>query len=189
MPVWCQMKHMTPDALLAILLNVCIPCLLAVCGGVLAVRALPVSKARERFVWIAVFVGIAVLGIVLAFFQQVRITMQQQMEDRRTAARELQTQSASTYTQGQLDSINKILSVFVANSSGSPLGDRKVLEALLSASASAKEHAQSSSAQNQASAPLRERLLTFSAELSSCLGEQSWLLPGITATQGASVDV
>jgi zinc transporter ZupT len=91
---------MNVDALLAILLNVAIPSLLAVAGGALAIRALTDSKRWERPIWISVFIGLAAGAVVLAFVQQVRLTAQQKQSDDKSAANELRMSNDNKYMQG-----------------------------------------------------------------------------------------
>jgi len=124
----------TTDALLALLLNVAIPSLLAVAGGLLAARTLPKDKRLEQGLWTALFVGLALIAIGLAFVQQVRITTQQTNADEVANKRQSALEGTNRYTQGQLDSITKVLTSLV--SSGSSNNDYKTtLRALLASAA------------------------------------------------------
>lgn len=109
---------MNTDALLAILLNVVIPSVLAVAGGILAVKALSNDKRVERARWITLFVGLAIAAIVLAFIQQVRLTTQQAIVDQKAAANELRASNDNRYIQGRLDSIVQVMVTF--SQQGSP---------------------------------------------------------------------
>ena len=119
---------MTTDALLAISLNVVIPSLLAVAGGVLAIRAFRDAKSTERWAWLGVFVFLFLVAVVLAFAQQVLFTEEQKRSDDKAAQIEARrsdeakyTQGQLSFTQGQLESINKVLSTVVSRSGESGL--------------------------------------------------------------------
>jgi energy-coupling factor transporter transmembrane protein EcfT len=122
---------MTVDGLLAILLNVAIPSLLALAGGILAIRAFREAKSPERWAWIGVFFGLALVAIVLAFVQQVRFTSQQKEMDAKEASAELRSTNDNKYMQGQLDSINKVLTTVVSKP-----GDSGLIKDLLKSLAS-----------------------------------------------------
>src|ERR1700733_65364 len=113
---------MTTSAILSIVISVGIPFVLAVLGGILAVRSLPVENFRyERWWWIGTFVGLCLLGIILAVIQQVKLTGDQQLADNKASASESQLRSDMRYTQGQLDTMTKVLSAvaFKSNETGS----------------------------------------------------------------------
>ena len=103
----------TPDALLAIALNVAIPSTLAVAGGILAVNEFGVDRLAQRRRWIVFFVGVWVLAIVLAFVQQVRTTTQQTIAAQKAAANELRNSNDNKYIQGQLDTIRQVMTAFL----------------------------------------------------------------------------
>lgn len=110
---------MTLDALLNILLAVVVPGLMALIGGVLAARALPREigkKNPEMWYWISGFVFLFLVSIVLAFVREVRSTAQQRAADQKAAQAELRSTGDIKYMQGQLDSINKVLSTLSSNS-------------------------------------------------------------------------
>jgi hypothetical protein len=124
---------MTTDALLAILLGVAFPFVLAVIGGWLAVKALPNAKQGERYIWFSVLIVICLLGIGLSFWQQVRSTNVQKTVEEAEHAKELKLEGENRYTQGQLDSINKVLTSVVSNSGGA--SQKEFIRALLTATA------------------------------------------------------
>jgi hypothetical protein len=124
---------MSWDGLLALLLNIVIPLFMAVAGGILAIRAWKEAKLPERITWITVFLGLFLLAVILGFIQQVRATNQQDAADKKAAATELRMTSDTKYTQGQLDSINKVLTAVISKSGDAGL-TKGVLEALLQAS-------------------------------------------------------
>ena len=127
-----MLRPMTTDALLAILLNVAIPSALALAGGILAAKALPDPKRTERALWASLFIGLALMAIVLAFIQQVRLTNQQQKADAVAAQRDGELRGENKYTQGQLDTLTKVL--VSASSSFSSSSDYKAtIGALLAA--------------------------------------------------------
>jgi hypothetical protein len=126
----------TTDALLALSLNIVIPSLLAVAGAALAIRAFKDANSRERWTWIAVFAVLFVLAVGLGLVQQVRLTAQQRASDEKNAASELRLSNENKYTQGQLDSINKVLTTvataMVSNGGSSPALLKELLKALAS---------------------------------------------------------
>lgn len=152
---------MTVDALLAIALNVAIPCVLAILGGILAVRSLQ-SNTREKLFWVCSFIGIALIAIVLAFVQQVRLSEQIQKNEQIATAKEQKLTGEQKYTQGQLDSINKVLTAVVSNeSTGS---QQKVL--LTGLLAAVKERPpQSNEPQAVANAALKEETFAVARKI------------------------
>jgi hypothetical protein len=106
---------MTTDALLAIFLNVLLPGITAVLGGILAVRSLGNAKPVERWSWVSVFVGIGLAGIVFGVVQQIRLTTQQKIAESDAAKDRLQASNEVKYTQGELDAIKAVLQVFAQN--------------------------------------------------------------------------
>lgn len=130
---------MTTDALLALLLNIIIPSLLAVAGGVLAIRTFRDAKSAERWAWIGVFLFLFVIAVVLGFIQQIRQTSQQEEVDEKTAAAELRNEGNVKYMQGQLDSINKVLTTVVSQGGDSGLA-KTLLKALAAQASAASSH-------------------------------------------------
>lgn len=121
---------MTTDGVLSVLLSVAIPFLLAVLGGILAVRSLPAEKFRnERWWWIGGFLGLAIVGIVLAFIQQIVLTDEQRVSDKKASDREAQLRADSRFTQGQLDTMTKVLTSIASKPDSSNIG-REMLTAL-----------------------------------------------------------
>ena len=104
---------MTVDARLSVAITVAIPFFLAVAGGILAVRTLPDANLRERTIWIAVFVGLFFVGLVLSVIQQVRMTTQQTLAESAAHDKDVRIEGDAKYTQGQLESINKVISSLV----------------------------------------------------------------------------
>lgn len=150
---------MTPDALIAILLNVFIPSLLTLAGGILAIRSFRDVRSIERWVWISVFVFLFLVAVVLGFVQQVMLTSQQKKSDDKAAASELRSNGEIRYMQGQLDSINKVLTTTVSKSGDSGLA-KDLLKALASqASDAAKPY--SNSQLRDAALDLARRLREF----------------------------
>lgn len=83
---------MTTDGLISIVLAVAIPRLMALIGGALATRTLPSENGcrnPETYFWVGFFVLLFLVSIVLAFYQQVRNTSQQQAADKMAADKEL----------------------------------------------------------------------------------------------------
>ncbi len=109
---------MTWDAILAILLNVAIPVTLAILGGALAIRSLKEAKSTERSIWLAIFIGLGVAAIVLAFAQQILITRKETQANLRARQTELRMSNDNKYMQGQLESIRQVLTAALA--SGQP---------------------------------------------------------------------
>ncbi len=112
------------DALLEILLNVVIPCALALAGGILAARSLSDDKRVERSRWMALLYALPALAIVLAFVQQVRISSRDEGAKPEQQAKDIKTEGDVKYTQGELDSsLTKcLLKLSNANSlSGQPI--------------------------------------------------------------------
>lgn len=129
---------MTLDALLAILLNVAIPSLMAVAGGILAIRTYRDAKGPERWAWVSVFVFLFIVAVVLGFVQQVRLTSQQKDSDEKTAAAELRSSGEIKFMQGQLDSINKVLTAVVSRPGDAGLA-KDLLKALASQASEASK--------------------------------------------------
>jgi hypothetical protein len=106
---------MTTDALLVILLNVAIPSVLAILGGILAARSLPAERIRyERWLWTSGFLGLALLAVVLAVIQQVRLTTYRVETDRKANETEGRLRADSKFTQGQLDTMTKVLTTLAS---------------------------------------------------------------------------
>jgi hypothetical protein len=85
----------------------------------LAARSLPSETFRyERWCWIASFVGIALVGIVLAFVQQVVLTTEQAEAEKAATTAQARLEADNRFTQGQLDSINKVLAIVVTSKGG-----------------------------------------------------------------------
>jgi hypothetical protein len=139
---------MTVDGLLAIVLTAAIPFVLAVLGGILAIKALPDAESyTRRRRWFIAFILLGVLGIGFAVWQQVRVTAQQKYADDEARAKQKreeeiarETQSRlegdKKYTQGQLDSINKVLNGLVQSPKGNE-NYREIIAAVLAATSSA----------------------------------------------------
>lgn len=125
---------MTVDSLLALLLNVAIPSLLAVAGGLLAAKSLANGNRLEKNLWIALFIFLALVAVGLGFIQQVRLTTQQARIELANQNREALLIGENKFTQGQLLSINTILGALVSKQ-GQSSADRTVLEALIVATA------------------------------------------------------
>jgi hypothetical protein len=127
---------MTADSLINFFLTVAIPILLAVAGGVLAIRTLPAeTNHRERFGWIAVFFFLGIVGLVLGFIQQVRTTAQEKTLATANHERDVRQEGEVRYTQGELDSINKVLGqVVLAGTSGTQNIAKTLLEGAVAAS-------------------------------------------------------
>jgi arginine exporter protein ArgO len=153
---------MSIDGLLSIVLAVLIPFLLAVAGGILAVRALPSETSRiERYWWVAGFVFLLVIGILLSFYQQVRISNNEQIVSKAEKDKEIKAEGEIKYTQGQLDSINKILATIVNSNT---LDSRGVTLALLRGALQAGrsgEGVQPPAIQRMTNQQLRAKVLTF----------------------------
>lgn len=104
---------MTIDALLNILLAVVVPLLMAALGGILAAKTLPSEVGKlnpEKWLWIASFIFIFLVSVVLGFVQQVRSTAQEKQTETKAHEKELRDSGEIKYMQGQLDSIGKIMS-------------------------------------------------------------------------------
>lgn len=144
-----------------IVLNVVIPAFLALLGGILATKALPDDKRRERSRWIALFVVLVLIAIILAFIQQVKVTREKQEAEAKAASNEKALFGENKFTQGQLDSINKVLSSLVSGTTHDSTFTKDVIKALAStskiASASA-EHAFSNSQLRDSAIDLARRL-------------------------------
>jgi hypothetical protein len=120
----------TTGALLSVLLSVAIPFVLAVMGGILAVRSLPAEKFRyERWWWVASFICIALLGIVLAFVQQLILTKEQKETEQKASEAEFRLRSEGRYTQGQLDTMTKVLTA-LASKPTDPSISKSLIQAL-----------------------------------------------------------
>jgi len=106
---------MTTDGLLAILLNVLLPAITAILGGVLAVRSLGKLKPVEKWLWVSGFVFCGLLGVVIGVVQQIRFSTQQRIAEAEAANSRLQASNEVKYTQGELDAIKGLLQVFAQN--------------------------------------------------------------------------
>jgi len=106
---------MTTDAILAVLLNVLLPAILAILGGVLAVRSLTNAKQIERWSWVFAFIFFGLAGVLLGVVQQIRLTTQQKLADSQVADERLRASNEVRYTQGELDAIKNLLQVFAQN--------------------------------------------------------------------------
>jgi hypothetical protein len=148
--------------LLSIALAVFIPFLLAVAGGILAVRALPSETSlRERYRWIGGFVFLFVIGIVLSFWQQVRATNHDQVVSQAEKEKEIRAEGEIRYTQGQLDSIHKILADVVnSNALNSPGAIRALFKGALQAARST-EGIQAPAIQGMPPKQLRSKIIDF----------------------------
>jgi len=92
---------------------------MALIGGILAVKALPSEPGKrslKKVYWISGFLFLFVISVILAFVQQVRSTSQQLAAEQKAEQAELKSSGEIKYMQGQLDSINKVLSTVSANS-------------------------------------------------------------------------
>jgi hypothetical protein len=130
---------MTTDAFLNILLTVLLPGLMALFGGILAARSLPSEPGKrnpEKWGWIAIFMFLFLVSVVLAFVQQVRATHAQQVSDDKAHQLEVKNTGDVKYMQGQLDSINKVLGTLSANSD--PKQTASILRGLMPIMASGK---------------------------------------------------
>lgn len=151
---------MTVDSLLAILLAVVIPFALAVAGGILAIKALPPEAQVRRNWWISLFVALTLIGIVLAFAQQVLLTKEQKEADEKGNAREVRMISDTKFTQGQLDSINKVLTAVISKS-----GDSGLVKEVLKALAGQAAQAGNSGQQSYSNSQLRDAALDLARRL------------------------
>jgi hypothetical protein len=158
---------MTVDALLAIIVGVAIPFLLAVGGGVLAVRALPNAKSIERWIWICSFIILLLIGVGFAFVQQIRFTTQQADAARDVQLREKALDGQNKYTQGELDSIHTVLSDVVrANAGGG--NPKEFIQALVAATASAANKANGPvGLKGLSNAELRDRVFEMTQKIDS----------------------
>jgi hypothetical protein len=108
---------------------------------------------------------LAVLAVVLAFIQQVRITQQNQKSEQTANEREQRLVGEGKYTQGQLDSINKVLTAVVTNeSTGSQ--QNAILGGLLAAVGAANaKPSQSSDPTVLSNSQLREEALAIARRM------------------------
>jgi hypothetical protein len=123
----------TVDSLLNILLAVVIPGFMALAGGILAAKALPTVAGKrnvEKWYWSSVFILLFVVGVVLAFVQQVRDTSRRENEQQNVRVEELRTHGDLKYLQGQLDTQNSLLAKLA--SSGDPTTGKAIVAALAS---------------------------------------------------------
>jgi hypothetical protein len=158
---------MTVDAFLSFALAIAIPFLLAGAGGFLATRTLPKHTKRQEFwCWIGVFSGLLIVGIVLGVIQQVRLATQQHEAEKTVAAEKLRNEGNVKYTQGQLDSINKVL-VSVVNSGGTNGLTASLLKGALKASEGSSHGAgvEPPAIQRMTNAQLRQRVIDFANEM------------------------
>jgi hypothetical protein len=162
---------MTIDGLLSLALAIVIPFLLAAAGGVLAVRTLgDAAEKKEKWVWIGVFILLLVIGIVLGVIQQVRITDQQRTADVDAAAERLRNEGNVKYTQGQLDSINKVLAQVVGEVKSSNSSTPEVTKALLEGALLASNRSNGIEApaiQKMSNAQLRSKVIDLANDMSS----------------------
>ncbi len=105
---------MTTDAWLAFALGVAIPSILAIMGGILAVKSL--GKGQRLWIWTFAFITFGVLGLVLGVVQQIRITTQQHDAEVAAAEKARQDSNQVSYFRGQLEVLTRILQVFAQNS-------------------------------------------------------------------------
>ena len=158
---------MNVDSLLAFLLTIAIPFLLAAAGGALATRTLPTeTKKGELIGWISAFAGLLVVGVILGVWQQVRITSQQKIDHDLAEADRLRSEGNNKYTQGQLDSINKTLAS-VINSSGSQGLTGDLLKGLLQASRGRQEEQITDAQLCKRTKELAQKIRTFENEFTA----------------------
>jgi hypothetical protein len=159
---------MTTDAILSVLLSVAIPFILAAMGGILAVRTTDEKFRYERWWWLVSFIGLALLGIVLAFVQQIVLTSEQKEADRKSEESRRQLESTTRFTQGQLDTMTKVLTVVA--SKGEPGISRDVVQALVTAVAPAMR-ADKTYPHNLSTKELRESTIGLVKTIRAFLGE------------------
>jgi hypothetical protein len=105
---------MTTDTLLNMAINVILPFLMALGGGILAAKAL--TSETEKRMWIFGFILIFLLCVGLSFVQQVRDTTAKESARAQSQQRDLQSSGEIKYMQGELDSINRVLGTLSSNS-------------------------------------------------------------------------
>jgi hypothetical protein len=153
---------MTTDALLAIAIGVVIPFALALAGGALAIKALPNSEFNERITWIGIFVFLCLVGVGLSFYQQIRFTKAQTIADQTVQREKLQQEGEVKYTQGELDSINKVLGQVVsAGNSGTQTIAKALLQGALSATSSGSKGVEPPAIEKMTNQQLRTKVIGF----------------------------
>src|SRR5258708_7514868 len=131
---------MTLDALINILLAVVVPGLMALIGGVLAARAMPAEPGKknpEMWYWVAGFVFLFMVSMILALVQQVRSSAQQQAAEQKAQQTERRSRGDIKDTQGQLDTMNRVLGNLASNSD--PKQTALLLQGLLSTKSTPKK--------------------------------------------------
>ena len=157
---------MTTDALLAIAIGVVIPFALALAGGVLAIKALPNSEFNERMTWIGIFVFLCLVGVGLSFYQQIRFTKAQTIADQTVQTERLQQEGEVKYTQGELDSINRVLGQVVATgNSGTQTIAKALLQGALSATSSRSNGVEPPAIERMTNEQLRTKVIGFANAL------------------------
>lgn len=153
---------MNADSLINFFLTVAIPILLAVAGGILAIRALPSdTQHRERFGWIVVFIFLGVVGLVLGFVQQVRTTTQEHALEEKAQERDIRQEGDVKYTQGELDSVNKVLGqIYAAGASGTQTISKALLQGALAAT-SRNNGVEPPAIERMTNRQLREKVINF----------------------------
>ena len=119
---------MTTDAWLAFALGVAIPSILAILGGVLAVRSLATATKPERWLWIWSFTALGALGLVFRVVQQIRITAQQHEVEVAAALKAKEDSNQVNYFKGMLDVQTRLLGVFAQNTD--PKREAELLKAM-----------------------------------------------------------
>jgi hypothetical protein len=158
---------MTVDGILAFLLAVGIPFLLASAGGYLAVKALPKEDTAKRRGWIVLFAGLFLIGAVLGIWQQVRATDQQKKSDELASSREQRLITESKYTQGKLDSITLVLGKLISQPDSKQSNIKPTLDALLSATNAAAKQQPSPPAARDIVLPYPENLSNSQLKVAS----------------------
>jgi hypothetical protein len=110
---------MTIDAFLNMVLTVIIPVIMAAMGGFLAAKVLPVKEKSsiERWAWMGAFVFLAVIAIVLSFYQQVRVTNKEELASNERHKYELASNGEIKFLQGQQDTTNNLLGKLIQSNS------------------------------------------------------------------------
>ena len=125
---------MTTDGIINILLAVAVPGLMALIGGVLAARTLPSPSGRrspEVYLWSSLLILLFLVSVVLAFVQQVRNSSQQKIAEQAATTEKLEASGSAKYTQGELDSINKVLTALVQSKPSNGDDYKETIRALL----------------------------------------------------------
>lgn len=97
----------------------------------MAIRAFNTNR-REKWIWLGVFIVLGASAVFFGIAQQVRMSAAQTRTDQAAREREARLIESQRYTQGQLDSINKVL-VAAINSGGGSEAFQTTLKALLNA--------------------------------------------------------